>query len=61
MPELSRFHGIIIIRMFLEVESKHNKPHFHAYYQEYSAVIEIENSEIIAGFLPKKESKLVLA
>ena len=40
MPELSRFYGIIV-RMFVEPLGKHNEPHFHAYYQEHSAVVTI--------------------
>jgi hypothetical protein len=37
VPELCRFFGIII-RMFVEVQSSHHTPHFHAYYQEHVAV-----------------------
>jgi hypothetical protein len=36
MPELSRFFGIVI-RMYMEV-GPHHLPHFHAYYEESSAV-----------------------
>jgi Domain of unknown function (DUF4160) len=54
MPELARFYGIII-RMFMEPSTEHNRPHFHAYYQEFVAVIAIDNIEILAGHLPKIE------
>jgi len=60
MPELSRFYGIII-RMFMETTAQHKEPHFHAYYQEYSAVLSIENVEILSGKLQKKEQRLVEA
>lgn len=40
MPELSRFFGIII-RMYLEAGAQHNTPHFHAYYQDETAVFSI--------------------
>jgi hypothetical protein len=53
------FYGIIIRMYFGKVE--HNPPHFHAYYQDYKAVIDIENCEIIDGELPSKQKKLVLA
>jgi hypothetical protein len=43
MPELSRFYGIII-RMFMEPGVQLNIPHFHAYYQEYSAIYTIEDN-----------------
>ena len=59
MPTLSMFYGIII-RMYCS-PGEHNPPHFHAYYQENKAVIDIHTSEIIEGILPKRQIKLVLA
>jgi len=41
LPELSRFFGIII-RMYVEVGAPHKQPHFHAYYQDFDAVFQIE-------------------
>lgn len=60
MPEIARFYGIII-RMFMEPLAPHNRPHFHAYYQEFVAVIGIDEVEILAGELPKKQLRLALA
>ena len=37
MPEIARFFGIII-RMYTEPETKHYKPHFHAYYHDEVAI-----------------------
>ena len=31
MPELSRFHGMVIYLLFRD-NKEHNKPHFHAKY-----------------------------
>ncbi|WP_227762492.1 DUF4160 domain-containing protein [Zhaonella formicivorans] len=59
MPTISMFYGIII-RMFCAPE-KHNPPHFHAYYGEYKAIIDINTCELKEGNLPKKQLKLVLA
>ena len=56
MPEISRFLGIII-RMFY---NEHNPPHFHAYYNEFQAEIDIKTLEIIAGKLPKRVRNLVI-
>lgn len=56
MPEISRFLGIII-RMFY---SEHNPPHFHAYYNEYKAEIEIHTLDILVGKLPKKVYNLIV-
>ncbi len=41
--------------------SEHNPQHFHAYYQDYKAVIDIKSCELREGNLPKKQLKLVLA
>jgi len=60
MPELSRFFGIII-RMYAEPGAPHHQPHFHAYYQNDSAVFSIETLEIIGGGLSTKERRLVEA
>ena len=60
MPEISRFFGIII-RMYSEIGKQHHEAHFHAYYNEYVAVFRIEQVELIAGTLPKKQQRLVEA
>ena len=44
MPILSTFFGIVI-RMF---HGDHNPPHFHAYYSEDEAIIEINSGKISA-------------
>jgi len=53
------FYGIII-RMYCS-PGEHNPPNFHAYYQKHKALVNIKNCEIISGFLPPRQSKLVLA
>lgn len=55
MAELCRFFGIII-QMF---GNDHNPPHFHAIYNEYRALIDIETGELLAGELPGKQLKYV--
>ena len=60
MPEIARFYGIII-RMFMEPATEHNRPHFHVYYQEFVAVIGIDTIEVLAGELPRKQLRLVFA
>lgn len=59
MPTISMFFGIII-RMYC-APSEHNPPHFHAYFQDYKAIIDINSCEVIDSSLPKKQQKLVLA
>jgi hypothetical protein len=60
VPELSRFFGIII-RMFVEAGEPHHRPHFHAYYQDQSAVFAIDTIECLGGALPKAQQRLVEA
>ena len=43
MPEISRFYGIIVYMFFLD----HNPPHFHVKYQDYEAIINIENWRLL--------------
>lgn len=59
MPTICMFYGIII-RMFC-APKEHNPPHFHAYYGEYRAIVDINSCELVEGNLPKKQLKLVLA
>jgi hypothetical protein len=60
VPEISRFFGIII-RMFVEPAAPHHRPHFHAYYQDSSAVFAIDTIERIGGSLPRSQQRLVEA
>jgi hypothetical protein len=59
MPEISRFFGIII-RMYCEV-GPHHAAHFHAYYGEDEAVFGLEPVELLAGSLPRRQARLVVA
>ena len=60
MPELSRFYGIII-RMYMEAGEPHHLPHFHAYYQDDVAVMGLDPVNLIAGQLPRRQTRLVEA
>ena len=59
MPELCRFHGIIISMLFKDTK-QHNKPHVHASYGEYLASVGIDG-ELLGGDLPGKQFKLLQA
>ncbi len=59
MPTISMFYGIII-RMYY-APSEHPPPHFHVYYGEHRATVDIQTCEITQGQLPKKQSRLVIA
>ncbi len=60
MPEICRFFGIII-RMYVEPQTPHHRPHFHAYYQGEVGVYAIDRIELIAGQLPRRQHRLVEA
>jgi hypothetical protein len=55
MPEISRFYGIII-RMYFD---DHPPPHFHAFYGEHVAVIDINAASALSGSLPPRAMGLV--
>lgn len=59
MPTISMFYGIIV-RMYF-APSEHPPPHFHVYYAEHRAIVDIGNREISEGSLPRKQARLVLA
>ncbi|MEJ7139144.1 DUF4160 domain-containing protein [Amphibiibacter pelophylacis] len=59
MPTISMFYGIFI-RMYF-APGEHPPAHFHVYYAEYKATVNIHTCEIMDGELPRKQSRLVLA
>lgn len=56
MPKISAFYGIVIYMYYED----HNPPHFHAKYNEFEALIGIDNFGIIKGNLPPKALALVI-
>lgn len=56
MPTISLFYGIII-SMYA---GDHPAPHFHARYQDRSAVFDLQGN-IVAGKMPLKQRKLISA
>ncbi len=40
---------------------EHNPPHIHVYYQDYSAIVDINSCEILEGRLSPKQLRLVAA
>lgn len=56
MPTISEFFGIVI-RMYYQ---DHAPAHFHAYYGECNAVVEIETLRVREGRLPRRALGLVV-
>jgi hypothetical protein len=57
MPTISRFFGIAISMYF----DDHEPPHFHARSGEFNAKVRADTLELLAGDLPRRELRLVLA
>jgi hypothetical protein len=55
MPEISRFHGIVISMYYNE----HGRPHFHAQLSEHAISVEIERL-VVRGEFPGVSLRLVL-
>ena len=45
----------------MEAGEPHHTPHFHAYYQNDTAVVSLDPVELIAGTLPRRQRRLVEA
>jgi hypothetical protein len=56
MPEISRFLGMVITMYY----DDHAPPHFHVRYGEYKAIIIIEDSAILYGYLPIRAFGLIV-
>jgi hypothetical protein len=56
MPRISYFYGIGIWMYWNE--DRHSRPHFHAYYGEHEASLDLAG-EVIAGLLPRRILRLV--
>ena len=53
--------ALIIIRMYFLDTQHHNLPHLHARYAEFEASIGIDDGEMLAGQIPRKQLRLVQA
>ena len=56
MPTISTFYGILI-RMY---RLDHAPAHFHAFYGEFEALVEISTLNVIRGSFPPRALALVL-
>jgi len=56
MPEISRFFGIVI-KMYWD---DHNPPHFHAFYANEQALVDINSLSLFAGRLSPRAFGLVM-
>jgi hypothetical protein len=60
MPVISTFYGIIILMFYFD-NRRHHRPHIHAQYGEFEAVVSIDDGELLEGDLPKPRMRLVQA
>lgn len=47
--------------MFYVDDKRHHRPHIHAQYAEYEALIAIDNGDVLEGDLPRSKMRLALA
>lgn len=55
MPVITRFYGILIKMYF----NDHLPPHFHAIYNEFNGIFDLNTLEMLEGDLPNKAIKLI--
>ena len=60
MPTISSFYGILIRIYFFDAE-QHHMPHIHAQYQGHQAQFDIASGDLLAGALPRSQTRLVQA
>ena len=60
MPTISTFYGILVRMYFFDAE-QHHLPHIHAQYQGQHAQFDIGNGDVLAGALPRSQTRLVQA
>jgi hypothetical protein len=60
MPVISMFYGIIVQLFFFD-NDKHNKPHVHARYAEFTVSIDIQVAEVLEGEMPIRQLRLLQA
>ncbi len=56
MPVIARFYGILIKMYFRE----HGVPHFHAMYDEFNGVFDLQTLDLIEGDLPHRAQRMVI-
>ena len=56
MPTISRFLGILIQMYWHD----HAPAHFHALYEEFEVLIDVNTFEVIRGYMPRRVLALVL-
>lgn len=57
MPEISLFFGIRVTINY----NDHVPPHFHAEYNGNKVLVDIINVNVLKGYFPKRQLKLILA
>lgn len=60
MPVISTFYGVVIMMFFFD-NRRHSRPHIHAQYAEYEALVAIDNGDVLEGGLPVRQMRMVLA
>jgi hypothetical protein len=54
------FYGIIVSLYFVD-NKRHKKPHIHARYQQWEAVLSLPDGKVLEGELPPAKMRLLVA
>ena len=54
------FYGLLVSMYFMDTK-EHSSPHIHVRFQDFRAVYGIPEGNLLAGELPPKKQKLILA
>ena len=60
MPLISSFYGVLIYLYWLDTR-QHHLPHIHAMYAGDEAVFGISEGDMIDGYLPRRQTRMVQA
>ena len=60
MPTIRMFYGIFVAMYVLDTD-RHHHPHIHVRYNEFKAVVQIPDGELLDGELPGRQMKLLQA
>lgn len=50
---------VLLLKCILMIHNKHHKPHIHAFYGDYEAVVAVDG-DLLAGSIPAKQLKIII-
>lgn len=50
---------VLLLKCILMIPQQHHKPHIHAFYGDYEAVVAVDG-DLLAGSIPAKQLKIII-